>query len=416
MRTTQVKHTALFFLLAVTSLGYFVDGYDLVVFSVIRKLSIVDLGLATEDSKIKSIGLALENWQSLGLLVGGIIWGILGDKYGRVKILYGSIAFYSLANLLNGFLSPSWGHVYEWYATLRFLSGLGLAGELGAGITLISENMTINNRSYGSMAIAGIGLLGFVTAGWLGSVNVFKWNTLFLIGGVAGFALLILRFQVHESSIFLFQKSAQIKKGDFFSLFTNWGRFKKFILCILVGLPMFFVIGLPIKFATNMAKAFNITGVTVPIALITFYLSLAVGDIFCIYLSQMLKSRKVPLLLFNITNLVIILFFVFIPPKNAWQYEYIYCPLLGLSVGYWALLTTNAAEQFGTNLRATVAVTVPNFIRATFIPIAFLFTALEASTGTIYSAVVIGVSCSLIGIISAIMMEESFKKELNYVD
>lgn len=410
------KPASILFLLAVTSLGYFVDGYDLVIFSVVRKLSILDLGLATGDQQIKTVGIALENWQSLGLLIGGIIWGVLGDKLGRVKILYGSIAVYSVANLLNGFLSQSWGNTYEWYAGLRFFSGLGLAGELGAGITLVSETMKTTKRGYGSMAIAGIGLMGFVTAGWLGSLNYFKWNSLFIFGGIAGFALLLLRFGVYESTLFIEQRTASIPRGAFLSLFTNRKRFKKFLLCITVGLPVFFVIGLPIKFATNMAKAFNIEGVSVSVALVTFYLALAIGDIFCLYLSQLLKSRKKPLIIFNIANLFVVLFFIFITPKNAWQYEFIYCPLLGLSVGYWAMLTTNAAEQFGTNLRSTVAVTVPNFVRATFIPIALIFTSLEGSVGTIYSAAIVGVSSSLIGILSALFTEDSFNKDLNYAE
>lgn len=410
------KRSSLFFLLAVTSLGYFVDGYDLVIFSVVRKASILALGLATTEDQVKSVGLALENWQSAGLLLGGILWGILGDRIGRVKILYGSIAIYSLANLTNGFLTASWGHVYEWYAAMRFLSGLGLAGELGAGITLASETMKVGKRGYGTMTIAAIGLLGFVTAGWLGSLNVFKWNILFIIGGIAGFVLMLFRVGVYESSVFLKQRTATVSRGSFFALFTDGVRFCKFMLCILVGLPMFFVIGLPIKFASNMAKAFGIEGVSVSTALVMFYLALAVGDVLCISLSQWLKSRKQPLLLFNVLNLLVVLFFVFVPPRSAWQYHYLYCPLLGLSVGYWAMLTTNAAEQFGTNLRATVAVSVPNFIRASFIPIALLFTEVEPQIGTKFTAVAIGVACSIIGIISAIFTQETFHKDLNYAE
>ncbi|WEK36472.1 MAG: MFS transporter [Candidatus Pseudobacter hemicellulosilyticus] len=410
------RQVSLFSLLAVTSLGYFVDGYDLIIFSVVRKASIIDLGLASTEEQIKNIGIGLENWQSAGLLLGGIIWGILGDKLGRIKILYGSIAIYSIANFANGFLSPEWGNVYTWYAALRLLSGFGLAGELGAGITLASEAMATNKRGYGSMAIAGIGLLGFVTAAWLGSLNVFKWNTLFIIGGVAGFVLLLFRVGIYESSVYLLQRRASVARGSFFSLFTNRTRFRKFMLCILVGLPMFFVIGLPIKFASNMARAFGIEGVSVPTALITFYLALALGDVLCIYLSQKLKSRKKPLLLFNILNLIIVLAFIFLQPANANQYHYIYCPLLGLSVGYWAMLTTNAAEQFGTNLRATVAVSVPNFVRASFIPIALLFTSIETTLGTIYSAAIVGVACSLVGIISTVFTEETFNKNLDYAE
>jgi MFS transporter, putative metabolite:H+ symporter len=410
----SIKQSSIFFLLAIASLGYFVDAYDLLIFSVVRRESIIDLGLATGDTQIKSIGISLENWQSLGLMIGGITWGVFGDKIGRMKMLYGSIACYSIANLLNGFLNPAWGNVFNWYSALRLFSGLGLAGELGVGITLVSEAMQTTKRGLGTMVIAAVGFLGAITAAWLGSLGSIKWNTLFIIGGVAGILLLFLRIGIYESRLFLIQKESQIKKGAFLSLFTNGKRFRKYILCILVGLPVYFVIGLPIKFASNFGQAFNIKGVTVSTAIITCYLFVALGDIFCNYLSQLLRSRKIPLLLFNSINLIAVLLFIFLPPKTVWQYEFIYCPLLGFSVGYWALIVTNAAEQFGTNLRATVATTVPNFIRSTFIPIALLFTTLENLMNTITSAAIIGIACSVIGIFSAIFLKESFNKDLDY--
>jgi MFS family permease len=411
-----IRQSSIFFLLAIASLGYFVDAYDLIVFSVVRKTSIVDLGLASTDAQIKSIGISLENWQSLGLLIGGIVWGVLGDKIGRMKMLYGSIACYSIANLLNGFLSAEWGNVFTWYSILRFFSGLGLAGELGVGITLVAETMQTTKRGLGTMAVAAIGFLGCVTAAWLGNLGTINWNTLFIIGGVAGILILFLRIGIYESKLFLIQRESSIKKGAFLSLFTNGKRFRKYLLCILVGLPVYFVIGLPIKFANNLGQAFNIQGVSVSTAIITCYLFVALGDIFCNYLSQVLNSRKIPLLLFNCINLLAVLLFIFLPPKTAWQYEFIYCPLLGFSVGYWALIVTNAAEQFGTNLRATVATTVPNFIRSTFIPIALLFTTMENSMNTISSAAIIGISCSVIGILSALLLKETFYRNLDYTE
>lgn len=410
------KRTSLVFLLAVTSLGYFVDAYDLLVFSVGRNASIIDLGLAQTEAQIKAIGITLENWQSLGLLLGGIFWGVLGDRIGRMKILYGSIALYSIANLLNGLLNPNFGNTLVWYSSLRFLSGLGLAGELGASITLVAEAMKTTKRGLGTMFVAAIGFLGCVTASFLGGHLGVRWNTLFIIGGIGGLLLLFLRFGVYESKLFLIQKDSNVSKGAFFSLFTNLKRFKRFALSILVGLPVYFVIGLPIKFASNFGQAFNIQGVTVATSIMTCYLFVALGDVFCNYLSQLLKSRRIPLLLFNILNLIAVLLFIFVPPRNAWQYEFIYCPLLGFSVGYWALIVTNAAEQFGTNLRATVATTVPNFIRSTFIPIALLFSLLESHWGTINSAAIIGVFCSIIGIISALLLKESFHNDLNYTE
>jgi len=409
----KAKGTFPVLLLTVASLGYFVDAFDLVVFSVVRKASIVDLGLATTDASIKTIGLGLENWQALGLLLGGIIWGVFGDKIGRMKVLYGSILCYSIANLLNGFLTPG-DNALLFYSGLRFLSGLGLAGELGAAITLVSEAMSASKRGLGTMIVAGFGLLGCALAAWLGAFSSLRWSTLFLIGGTAGILLFFLRLGVYESKMFLTQEKTSVQKGAFFSLFTNGSRFKRFLQCIVVGLPVYFVVGLPVKFATNFGTAFNIQGVSVPIAIMMCYIFLSVGDVVCNYTSQVLKSRKKVFYFFNVLNLIAVLFFTYIPPQNAWQYHFIYCPLLGFSVGYWALIVTNAAEQFGTNLRATVATSVPNFIRSSFIPIAICFTFLERLVGTIHSAGIIGITCSILALIATYTMKETFGTDLNY--
>jgi len=409
----KIKSNFPVWLLLVTSLGYFVDAFDLVVFSTVRTSSIVALGLASTPELIKSVGLSLENWQALGLLIGGVVWGVFGDRVGRLKILFGSIACYSLANFLNGFLTPG-GHTLTYYSALRFFSGLGLAGELGAAVTLISESMKASIRGLGTMIIAGFGLLGCALAAYLGAFSNIPWHMLFIIGGASGFLLLLLRLSVYESALFLAQGSSTIKKGEFFSLFTSWNRFRRFMQCIAVGLPVYFVVGLPIKFSSNFGAAFHIQGVSVPVAIMTCYIFLSIGDIACNYLSQVFKSRRKLFLAFNILNLLAILGFIYYPPENSWQYHYIYCPILGFSVGYWALAVTNAAEQFGTNLRATVATSVPNFIRSSFIPIAFCFTALERSAGTLHAALIVGISCTLLSLAATYSMKETFGLELNY--
>lgn len=409
----KVKENFPVILLVVSSLGYFVDAFDLVVFSVVRKASIVDLGLATDDATIKAIGLGLENWQALGLLLGGILWGVFGDKIGRMKVLFGSIAVYSIANLLNGFLTQG-ENTHLYYSGLRFFSGLGLAGELGAAITLVSEAMSASKRGLGTMIVAGFGLLGCALAAYLGAFSSLKWHTLFIIGGSAGILLFFLRLGVYESKLFLNQEKTTVQKGAFFSLFTNGNRFKRFLQCIVVGLPVYFVVGLPIKFASNFGTAFNIQGVSVPIAIMMCYIFLSVGDVVCNYASQVFKSRKKMFFFFNVLNLIAVLLFIYFPPQNAWQYHFLYCPLLGFSVGYWALIVTNAAEQFGTNLRATVATSVPNFIRSSFIPIAMSFTFFEQYFGTIHSAGLIGIICSVLALIATFTMKETFGTDLNY--
>ena len=405
---------ALFLLIAVSSLGYFVDTADLVIASLVRGNSIKSLGLASDDATIQAIGLNLESWQSWGIFFGGIFFGVLGDKLGRLNVLYGSITLYSLSTLLNGFISPSWGDTYFYYCLLRFLSGFGLAAEMGIAITLVSETMKAETRGLGTMVVAAFGILGCVVAAGLVFFAKISWNSAFIFGGISGLILLLLRIGLHESVFFKTQKDADIPKGAFWSLFTNIDRFKRFSICILIGLPTYYVVGLPIKFASNFGTALNIKGVSVPIAMMTFYTAMSISDVVCNWISQIIKSRKKMFYFYNIFNLCTILIFTYLPPSDAWQYHYIYCPLLGLSVGYWALIVTTASETFGTNLRATVATTVPNFIRSSFIPIASLFTILEKPIGTIHAGGLIGAVCSLIALLATHYLTETFGKELNF--
>lgn len=401
-------------LIIVTSLGYFVDAADLVIASLARSNSIRALGLATEDSEIKRIGLALESWQSWGILAGCILWGIFADKKGRLKVLYASIAFYSVATLLNGFLSAAWGNTYNWYCALRFFSGFGLAAEFGLAVTLVAEVFKREKRGIGTMIIAGFGILGCVTAASLAAFAKLPWDTLFKIGGISGLVILILRIGVHESPVFHSQIITPVQKGSFLALFNNADRFKRFIICILIGIPTYYVVGLPIKFASNFGTALNIKGVSVPLAMITFYLAMSLSDFACNLFSQKIKSRRRMFFFFNFFNLAAIAIFSYYPPSNAWQYHFIYCPLLGMSVGYWALIATTAAESFGTNLRATVTTTVPNFIRSSFIPIALVFTFLESKTNTIHAGFLIGAACSIIALIATYFLKETFGRDLNF--
>jgi MFS transporter, putative metabolite:H+ symporter len=403
-------------LLIVSSLGYFVDAFDLVVFSVGRTSSLTDLGYSGDA--IKNVGISLENWQAWGLLIGGIFWGIFGDKKGRMKVLYGSIALYSIANIVNGLITPNWGDVKFYYSICRFFAGLGLAGELGAGITLVSEAVKTQHRGIGTMIVAAFGLLGAVCASYLGGVIKMPWNTLFLIGGISGIVLLFLRIGVYESNLFMsIENQPSIKKGDFLSLFMDRNKFMKLLNCILIGLPTYFIIGLPVKFSKEFGAAFNIKEtIPVPIAIMTCYIAMSLSDVICNLVSQKLQKRKPLFYFFNVMSLCSILLFGFFPPTTVNEYVYFYCPLLGLSVGYWALLVTNAAEKFGTNLRSTVAVSVPNFIRATFIPISILFKNLESSFGTINTGVFIGCICSIIAILATYSSEETFNKDLNYTE
>lgn len=397
-----------FAIVLVAALGYFVDIYDLILFSIVRVASLKSLGVP--DVQMLDTGVLLLNMQMGGMLVGGILWGILGDKRGRISVLFGSIFLYSLANILNGFVTN-----VEMYAVLRFIAGVGLAGELGAGITLVSEVMPKTKRGYGTMVVASIGVMGAVAAALI--VELTEWRTSYFIGGGMGLAILILRFGVYESGMYNSIKGAShVGKGEFIKLFTDKARFLKYLYCILIGLPLWFVVGILITFSPEFGKAF---GITEPIsagkAVMFCYIGLVFGDIFSGTLSQVLKSRKKVLYIFLTATLACICVYLFLNSTSTF-YFYTVCILMGTAVGYWVIFVTNSSEQFGTNLRSTVTTTVPNFIRGSVIPLTFLFQALKPSMGIKYSAFAIGVLTIVIAIWATSKLEETYGKDLDYTE
>lgn len=398
---------SLYFLIAVSALGYFVDVFDLLLFSVVRKKSLLDIGVAETDSL--QVGLSLLNYQMLGLIIGGILWGVVGDKKGRLTVLFGSILLYSVANILNGFVD----NVTQ-YEILRVLAGIGLAGELGAGITIVSEVMKKETRGYGGMIIATVGLLGAVVASYVGLH--YDWRTSFIVGGALGLVLLLLRVGVYESGLYNKIKSENIKRGNFFQLFTSWKRFSKYIKAILVGLPTYFIVGLLVTGSPEFGKAFGMVEVPIAgLAVMYCYIGLTVGDLACTSLSQILRTRRTAFFIFNILCIISIGLFLYFPSPDLNGF-YLRCFILGFSIGYWALITINASEQFGTNLRATSATTVPNFVRATTIPVTFFFTLLKGNMSLINAAAVIGFTTVVIALLATYFTEETFAKDLDYTE
>lgn len=397
-----------FTIVLVAALGYFVDIYDLILFSIVRVASLKSLGVP--DGQMLDTGVLLLNMQMGGMLAGGILWGILGDKRGRISVLFGSIFLYSLANILNGFVTN-----VEMYAVLRFIAGVGLAGELGAGITLVSEVMPKTKRGYGTMVVASIGVMGAVAAALI--VELTEWRTSYFIGGGMGLAILILRFGVYESGMYnSIKEASHVGKGEFIKLFTDKGRFLKYLYCILIGLPLWFVVGILITFSPEFGKTF---GIIEPIsagkAVMFCYIGLVFGDIFSGTLSQILKSRKKVLYIFLTATLACICVYLFLNSTSTF-YFYTVCVLMGTAVGYWVIFVTNSSEQFGTNLRSTVTTTVPNFIRGSVIPLTFLFQTLKPSIGIKYSAFAIGVLTIIIAIWATSKLEETYGKDLDYTE
>lgn len=391
----------------VAALGYFVDIYDLILFNVVKNASLTDLGLSGDALELK--GISLFNWQMTGMLVGGICWGILGDRKGRVKVLFGSILMYSLANIANGFVTD-----VSYYGMIRFFAGVGLAGELGAGITLVSETMSKEHRGYGTMLIVTFGALGAVLAALIG--REFHWQVAYFVGGGMGLLLLLLRVGIYESGMFKELNRSDIKLGRFRDLFSNKVRLKKYVACIMIGLPIWFVIGVLIALSNKFGALNNVKGTIVIGTSIMFaYIGLSVGDLICGLLSQVFRSRKKIVIAYLILCLGLIVVFLFTNGLSLLWFNFL-CFMLGAATGYWALFVTIASEQFGTNIRSTVTTTVPNFVRGAVVPITLSFKYLETGFGSVYSALTVGLVCIALALIAVMSIGETFAKDLNYLE
>ena len=408
----------------VAALGYFVDIYDLLLFGIVRVPSLKSFGL--DDAQVSSVGASILNWQMGGLLIGGILWGILGDKRGRLSVLFGSIITYSLANIACGFVDNA-----DNYKILRFIAGVGLAGELGAGITLVSEILPKNLRAIGTSLVAGIGLFGAVVAYF--TVEVFgDWRIAYFVGGGLGIGLLLLRVGVVESGMFK-EVSGQknVAKGDFLSFFTNKDRFFRYIKCIGIGLPTWFVIGILATFANEFGKALGIVEPIKPgLAIMWCYVGLATGDLSSGFISQYLQSRRKAVALMMFFTLIVCLVYLYAGIQSA-KSLYGLALLMGYGIGYWAMFVTIGAEQFGTNLRATAATTIPNMVRGAVILMTTLFSGFKLGImtlpftkisfvvpqlDTITSASIVGIISFVLGFYAIFAISETHGKDLDYLE
>lgn len=414
-------------LIVVAALGYFVDIYDLILFNVVKKESLLALGFSN-PTEIKQISISLFNWQMGGMLLGGILWGILGDKKGRIKVLFGSILLYSIANVLNAFVTdiPS-------YAAIRFIAGIGLAGELGAGITLVAEVMSKENRGYGTMIIVTFGALGAVLAAFVGGDGVFirdvissvtglqimNWQVAYIVGGALGLMLLLLRIGTLESGMYKKMDTNSNGRGQFFKLFAKKETALKYIHCIIMGLPVWFAAGVLFAMAEDFAQpsVLNIQGKVINgHAVMYAYIGLSVGDLLSGLLSQLIRSRKKVVLLYLVLSACMLFVYLIGAKGCSATFFYFICFLVGVGAGYWALFVTIAAEQFGTNIRSTVASTAPNFVRGSVIPISASIHFFEKPVGVIGSAVIVGLVCIALAIYSMMQLKDTFGKDLDYIE
>ncbi len=393
----------------VAALGYFVDIYDLILFGIVRTASLRDIGIP--EDQILSVGNYLLSVQMAGMLLGGIVWGVLGDKKGRLSTLFLTIFLYSIANIANGFVTT-----VEQYAWMRFIAGFGLAGELGVGITLVSEVMSKEKRGMGASIVSGIGIsgavLGFLVA------EQFDWKTAYFTGGGLGLLLLFMRVAVFESGMFKKTKDASVRTGNFFSLFTNLRRFRKYLFAILIGVPVWFTVSVLAIPATEFARdALGIQGpVKSSTSVMLHYIGASFGSILFGYISQKLRSRKKAIMaaLWSIAALTAVYFMLH--GSTPFMF-YVVIFSLGIPMGgLWAVFMAGASEQFGTNIRATVTTTAPNFVRGSTIGILAMLEAFKESIGLLQAGIIVGVVCIGIALISAWFMEETFGKDLDYME
>ena len=389
------------------ALGYFVDIYDLILFSIVRVASLKGIGVA--DDQLLTQGLLLINMQMGGMLIGGVLWGILGDKKGRLSVLFGSIALYSIANIANGFV-----HSLPTYAALRFLAGVGLAGELGAGITLVSELMPKETRGYGTMVVAGVGVVGGVAAGLVG--DYFGWRNAYFVGGALGLALLTLRVGVFESGLFDKVKGADVRRGDFRLLFSSPEKLWTYLCCILLGVPVWFVIGILATFAPEFGRALSMPAAPAASSSVMWlYGGCALGGFASGWASQLMRSRRKAALAFVAATAAMTIVYLNLRGASLPQF-YAVCFGLGFFSGYWAIFVTIASEQFGTNIRATVTTTVPNFVRGSLVAASWAFSALKPGRGILGAAAIVGTVCFGLALLSLTGLKETFGKDLDYIE
>ena len=395
----------------VAGLGYFVDLFDITLFGVVRAASLKELGLS--DADVLDKGIFIYNCQMAGMMVGGLIWGVLGDKRGRLSVMFGSILLYSFANIANAF---AWDVTS--YALCRFLGGVGLAGELGAAITLVAESLPKDKRGLGTTVVATLGMLGIVAAAGVG--KYLHWKTAYLLGGFMGLALLFTRFKVSESEIFA-KKSDPSRANPF--LLLQGGRFFKYLCCIMIGVPIYFTTGVLFTFAPELTVGLGVKGtVTAADAILFGSIGLTIGDLLAGVLSQLFKSRRRAVALHLVVGFGLLLVYGLVPGLTNTAI-YFLSFFIGITVGYWAVLVTMSAEQFGTNIRATVATTVPNFVRGSAMMAISGFKYLKEKDTVPFlnepmtvptAALIVGAICFSVALLALFFMEETFHRDLDY--
>jgi putative MFS transporter len=430
---------AVLLVIVVAALGYFVDIFDLLLFALVRKTSLTEIlgpslagkPQAEVDHILAQSGILLDNiLQTTGLLVGGLVWGIIADRRGRLSVLFGSILCYSLANLLNaavtdidpegplGFMHAiGLGSAFNQYGVLRFIAGFGLAGELGAGITLVAELVSKERRGIATTVVAAVGILGAV-AGYF-TTQLVDWRTAFVIGGVMGLALLALRIGVVESGLFVHAKESKVGgQGAFWKLFWPGERLKRYACTVLIAVPIWFVVGTLVKYCDRIMPSLGLEGAEQPSparAIMWCYVGLAAGDLSSGLVSQLLRSRRRAIWIFHCLTVLAIALYFTVGAHSLSAFYAVIC-FAGFASGYWAVFATIAAEQFGTNLRATAATTAPNIVRWSAAWTGGLWLALSGQMDAWIAAAVVASIVMPIALLATFGLRESYGTDLNFTE
>jgi putative MFS transporter len=405
--SARIHHSPFNIVVLAAGLGFFIDTFDIFLFNVYRVSSLKELGLSGEA--LTRAGEYLLSMQMLGMMIGGVLSGVIADRKGRVSVLFGSIVLYSIANICNGFVQD-----VDTYAVIRFFAGMGLAGELGAGITLVGESMSIEKRGYGTILVATLGGLGAVTAGLAG--DFLPWRSAFIAAGAMGFLLLLLRVKAMETSIFKATQASEHPRGSFLHLFRTRERTWRYIACIIMGIPIWYSVGLLITLSTELAAEHSISNLQAGLCFILFQCGVTVGDLSSGLLSQLLRSRKKVLLGFMlIAMLATALHFILLHLSMP---IYISALLIGLGCGYLSVFVTATSEHFGTNLRVTVTATVTNFMRGAvtlLIPLRILLQDTFGLTITT-SLIVMGILVWLAALAATMLLPDTYGRDLQFVE
>jgi MFS family permease len=394
----------------IAGLGFFVDAFDLLLFNVLRIPSLSELGFS--GSELTRNGETLLAFQMAGMMLGGIGSGMLADRFGRASVLFGSILLYSLANLANAFVNS-----YDMYAVLRFIAGLGLAGELGAGIAMVGERMHAEKRGLGTILVATLGGLGAVAAGLSG--DLLHWRTAYVVAGAMGLLLLLLRMKGLESDLFhQTRNNTAVRRGKFFDLFSKKERRNRFLRCVFAGIPIWYCVGMLVSFAPDLAGEHGVTGISLGTCFVLFQTGIACGDLSSGLLSQYFRSRRKIMLGFMLLALcVCVLWFMQFYSTHFISFSLLSL-LMGLGCGYLSVFVTTTSEQFGTNLRVTATSSATNLMRgsiAVLVPLhLFLVESIGLSRSDSLAAIGIVVWAAALYAVHA--MNETFGKSLDFVE